>query len=673
MMTTRDFTTLAYTISPKTSKRTTFQDELQAAVSVRASKTKTVQYSNYDDFDEDEDDFLNELLKSRKKRNDALKAGKSKAKTNTFELSDDEDKHSRTKKVSFLKSQRISSPSNDTTASESHENEPPDSSTAEHINHNGSFSSQHSKNISEDSTQFKNSAAGSIDHQITRENSSKSLSYQTSDDTLLDMSLPLPSDGSMIETPAPVEKMNSLGEESSQTPQLSASGLDHAASAEREPPRPKPRQRTLGLSVHATQKLTEETTSQDLSRPQTSSASIPLSSDTSSNIAIRSCSPQWTEGDYTASCSPSKSPSNKSEHSQLFTKSTVDSGSRDGFISDESKDQARKYSTSFEEFNECSGNHSDQLSHAPEKSFDTRTSSSQRPQSVCSKKVESKYLGSLKVLDRKVSLQESELQAADSLRAAIYQEWLKKKKEKSKESMQLKKKDEILKEKKKKEQEAKKEDAVASYEAWKEKKSETLKAKAKERQDVIRKEQRAAEEKEEKRQSAAQVFEKWKRERDRLLKEKHRKQKEAENKLKVKKQETEEERKRDSKSAFSDWCEKKKDVLHEKLTTERKEFENKAEEERYMTEERDKMALEMYENWLILTQYQQEVHNLVQAIAESSLELNITKTKELCCGYVGKNLVDLLVPLNIQGQLMEQASGIVPKEEPDLCKSTVLF
>lgn len=44
----------------------------------------------------------------------------------------------------------------------------------------------------------------------------------------------------------------------------------------------------------------------------------------------------------------------------------------------------------------------------------------QRSQSVCSKKVESKYLGTLKVLDLKVP-QDSQPQAADSLRAAIYQ------------------------------------------------------------------------------------------------------------------------------------------------------------------------------------------------------------------------------------------------------------
>ncbi|XP_030280810.1 microtubule-associated protein 9 isoform X2 [Sparus aurata] len=643
-MTNQDFRTLAYTKSPKTSRRTTFQDELQAAVSARASQAKPEQYSYSDDFNEEEDDFLKELLESRKKRAGALKAGKGKAKINDFDISDDDGKHSRPKRVSFLKTQRISPPSEDTTASESRENEPPDSSIGRYNDYNTSFSSRHSTNVSEDNTYFKSSDGESNDPQITRESTSQSLSFQTSEDTLLDMPLPLPSENSMTETPGPEGKSNSALEESSQTPQLSAADLKHMSSAglftlflmystcthhillshcyysdsatEREPPRPKPRQRTLGLSLHAAEKIAEDAESQDLSRPHTSSVSIPLSTDSSSNIA-------WTDGDHTDSCSLSKSSSNKSEQSQVFTKSTFDSGSRDGFISDDSKEQERPYSTSFEEFND-SGDHSDQLTCVHDKSFDTRTSSShskttQRPQSACSRKVESKYLGSLKVLDRKIS--QSQPQAADSLRAAIYQEWLQKKKEKSKQNMELKKKEEMLKEKKKREEEAKKEDAVASYEAWKEKKAEALKAKAKEKQDKIRKEQRVNEEKEEKRQSAQQMFEKWKREHDHLLKEKYRQQKEAESKQKLKKQEKEEERKRDSKSAFSNWYEKKKDVLHEKVTTEREDVRNKEEEERYMKEERDKMALEMYENWLVrkeLEQMRQKEERRIKAILQDS-------------------------------------------------------
>ncbi|XP_037620553.1 microtubule-associated protein 9 [Sebastes umbrosus] len=618
-MTNQQIGTLAYTKSPKTSRRTTFQDELQAAVSARSSKTKTDQHSYSDDFNEDEDDFFNKLLKSRKKKAGALKAAKSKSKINDFEISDDEGTHGRTKRVSFLKTPKIGSPSEDTTASESRENEPPDSSTGHHDNYKDSFSSQHSTNVSDDNIRFKSSDVESTNPQITRESSSKSLSYHTSDDTLMDMSLPLPSDNSVIETPGPEEKSNSVLEGSSQTPQISATDLKQvsAADTEREPPKPKPRQRTLGLNLHVTEKIAEDAESHDLSRPQTSSASIPLSSDTSSNIA-------WSEKDHAISCSLSKSSSSKGEQSQILTRSTVDSGSRDGFMTDDSKEQERQYSTSFEEFNVESGDPSHQLSH--EKSFDTRTSSShskttQRSQSVCSRKVESKYLGTLKLLDRKISLEESQPPAADSLRAAVYQEWLQRKKEKSRENMQLQKKEEILKEKKKREEEAKKGDAVASYEAWKETKAASLKAKVKEKQDTIRKEQRAIEEKEEKKQSAKKVFEQWKHGHDHLLKEKSRKQREAESKLQFRKEEKEEERKRDSKSAFSDWREKKKDVLHEKVTMEREEIKNKAEEECYMKEERDQMALEMYEHWLVrkhLEQKRQREERRIQAILQDS-------------------------------------------------------
>lgn len=164
-------------------------------------------------------DFLNELLKSRRK-----KSGKSKAKINDFDISDDEGKRSKTKRVSFLKTQRISSPTEDTAASESRENEPPDSSVGRHNDYNNS---QHSTIVSEDNTQSKNSDAESTDPQreLMRESTSQSLSYQTSGETLLDTPLPLPSD-----TPAPDEKSDSALEERSETPQLTATDFKHESS-----------------------------------------------------------------------------------------------------------------------------------------------------------------------------------------------------------------------------------------------------------------------------------------------------------------------------------------------------------------------------------------------------------------------------------------------------------
>lgn len=172
-------------------------------------------------------DFLSELLKSRKKKTDAFKAGKSKATFNTFDLSDDEDKHNKTKKVSFLKTQRNNSPSNDTIASGPHENGATGSFVARLATDDGSFSSQHSTNVSEENMQLKNTGVESFDSRVTKENSS--LSYQTSDDTL---PLPLPSDSSVVDTPGPGEKTSSsVVEENSQTPELSASHQNHTVSA----------------------------------------------------------------------------------------------------------------------------------------------------------------------------------------------------------------------------------------------------------------------------------------------------------------------------------------------------------------------------------------------------------------------------------------------------------
>lgn len=592
---TTQFSSLVYTKSPNTSRRrTTFQDELQAAVSARASRAETDRCSYSDDFDEDEDDFLNELLKSRRKKK---RAGASKATKGEphiikdFEISDDEGQPGRTKRVSFLKTQKIVSPL-DGDVSESRENEPPGPSAGPRSNADDSSSSPRS--------------ALSADPQVAKGSSSKSLSYHTSDNSLLDGPLPVPSDNSVAETPGPEDKGNPVPEDSSHAPRV-------PADSDREPPRPKPRQRTLGLSLRAVEETAEDAASPDLGRPQTSSASIPLSSDASSNVA-------WTEGSPAVSCGLSKSPLSPSEQSQLLTKTTVDSRSRDGLISGDSQEQGTKYSTLFEEFNADLGGHSQQLSGVHQKSSD-RTSSShtaRRSHSVCSGKVESRYLGTLQLLDRKVPPQGS--RAADSLRAAVYQEWLQKKKEKSRENMQIKKKEEgALREKNKREEEAKKEDSVSSYEAWKEKKAESLKARAKEKQDALRKVQRATEESEEKKLSAKQVFEQWKREHDHLLKKKARRQREAENKLQFSKQEKEEERKRGSTSAFSNWSEKKTVVIHEKVTTEREETQNKAEEERYMKEERDKMALEMYESWLVrkdLEQKRQREERRIQAILQ---------------------------------------------------------
>ncbi|XP_036743764.2 microtubule-associated protein 9 isoform X6 [Manis pentadactyla] len=89
-------TTLAYTKSPKVTKRTTFQDELIKAITARSAKQRSSEYS--DDFDSDEIVSLGDFSDTSVDENSAKK------KMNDFHISDDEEKNS--PKLSFLKTKR---------------------------------------------------------------------------------------------------------------------------------------------------------------------------------------------------------------------------------------------------------------------------------------------------------------------------------------------------------------------------------------------------------------------------------------------------------------------------------------------------------------------------------------------------------------------------------------
>ncbi|KAB5515582.1 hypothetical protein PHYPO_G00248590 [Pangasianodon hypophthalmus] len=93
-------TTLAHTRSPKTSRRTTFQDELEAAVNERAVRNRVSHFNSYafNDEDDDDDDVLKELLKTRRKKIDMFKVSRTKTSISDFKLSDDEEENIRPKK-----------------------------------------------------------------------------------------------------------------------------------------------------------------------------------------------------------------------------------------------------------------------------------------------------------------------------------------------------------------------------------------------------------------------------------------------------------------------------------------------------------------------------------------------------------------------------------------------
>ncbi|XP_057698531.1 microtubule-associated protein 9 [Corythoichthys intestinalis] len=557
-MTSETFDILDYSQSPKTTKRTSFQDELETALSARASKTTSILYSK--DLDEDGDDFLDSLLKSRKNRSDAFKASK-RSTVYDFDFTEDDEKQGTKERMSFLKSpKRISDQGDRIAPQNTHE-------------------TTNTCQSSENEVQHKSDETKLTTHWPSKDNASISLSYQ-SDDAPLD--LPLPFYSSISPEPIRLEtredtREDTHGDETVQT--LLDADLKCAGTSdiEKETPKPKPRQRRVGLNRHVTENAE-------------ASPSAPLATN-SCNITDAS----FPERITAASCSPKLTDGHNAELS-----------ASDGRILGDSKEQQRPDSASLEAPNKESGELAVAQVTRVQSNSDIRASSckSMRPYTLQYKKVESKYLGTLKILDRKIS-QDCQLQDADSIRATVYQEWLKKKKEKLSESLN---KEKSLQEqnKKIKEEEEKKKDAAASYLAWKEKKNELLREKTKEAKYRMQKEQMALEEVEKKRKEAEQTYDQWKSNRDHILREKCRQQRETEKKLALKKQAEAEDRKRDSKSAYSNWCEKKTDAFQKKMWTERQENKNKSEERRYIQEEKDKMALEMYEHWLEKKDLQQK-------------------------------------------------------------------
>ncbi|KAM6346036.1 LOW QUALITY PROTEIN: microtubule-associated protein 9 [Podargus strigoides] len=213
--------------------------------------------------------------------------------------------------------------------------------------------------------------------------------------------------------------------------------------------------------------------------------------------------------------------------------------------------------------------------------------------------VSSQYLGTLKVLeDKRVQKDSTEFDKADSLRAAVFQNWLEKKRTILLELKRTeKKKAENLRNDIEKKEAAKREEAIASFEAWKKQKGrEAKKLREKNKLEELKK-MKAAEQNEEKIEAAQKAFEKWKERKVEYLRKQSRKEKQSERMRKRKEEELVVEKKRDSISAFEKWNEKKEEYIKqkkvEKILERRKQEMQEAEKE-----ERSKKALEEYQRWL---------------------------------------------------------------------------
>ncbi|KAM6269893.1 microtubule-associated protein 9 [Porphyrio hochstetteri] len=212
--------------------------------------------------------------------------------------------------------------------------------------------------------------------------------------------------------------------------------------------------------------------------------------------------------------------------------------------------------------------------------------------------VSSQYLGTLKVLEDKcVQKNSTEFDKADSLRAAVFQNWLEKKNAFLLELKRIeKKKAEELRKNTEKEA-VKREEAIASFEAWKKKKEIEAKKLSKKRKLEELKRKKAAQQNEEKMEVAQKAYEKWKEKKMESLREQSRKEQQSERIRKKKEEKLVAEKKRDSMSAFEKWNEKKEEYMKQKKVEQILERRNQ-EIEQAKKEEKSKKALEEYERWL---------------------------------------------------------------------------
>ncbi|XP_055653505.1 microtubule-associated protein 9 isoform X2 [Falco peregrinus] len=213
--------------------------------------------------------------------------------------------------------------------------------------------------------------------------------------------------------------------------------------------------------------------------------------------------------------------------------------------------------------------------------------------------VSSHYLGTLKVLeDKSVQKNNTEFDKGDSLRAAVFQNWLEKKKAFLLELKRLeKKKAENLRNNTEKKEADKREEAIASFEAWKKKKRIEAKMLSEKKKLEELQTKKAAEQKKEKTEEAQKAFEKWKERKVEYLREQRRKEEQSERIKKKKEEELVAEKRRDSVSAVEKWKEKKEEYIKQKKVKEILER-RKQEIQQAKKEEKNKKAMEEYERWL---------------------------------------------------------------------------
>ncbi|XP_053439367.1 microtubule-associated protein 9 isoform X2 [Nycticebus coucang] len=598
-------TTLAYTRSPRVTKRTTFQDELIRAVTARSARQRSSEYS--DDFDSDEIVSLGDFSDTSVDENSFKK------KVNDFQISDDEEKNS--PRLSFLKTKKSNSDiiKDESVCAIKNDDEMACDGCEDVVVNSLSDSQNKDQEIEKEKIEVKPKPRILS---IKSSSSENGTNFETDDHFK-----PSPRPRSILKNNIHVEENDRFGEdkETALSEELQSYSVpsslsrlnDQQLEAEKEtysenlaPEDPSLLPSSLKESLEdsfspgSEGKASVKVQNEEFAENHNSLKSDEVEENSFSIDLVTTVLEKSKESQETAD--DLEEEKEKAELS-MEDDSAVDpllSEPQGILISTKATESTKKTTEDRNMKNAKSTNNraSSASARLMTSEFLKKSNSKRRTPSASTS---SHYLGTLKVLDQKPSQKQNiEPDKADAIRAAVYQEWLEKKNTYLHEMHRIKRiESENLRIQNEQKRAAKREEALASFEAWKAmKEKEAKKIAAKKRLEEKNK-KKTEEENALRKGEALQAFEKWKEKKMEYLKEKNKKEKEYERAKKQKEEEIVAEKKKDNLTAVEKWNEKKeaffKQKEKEKINEKRKE-ELKRAEKNY----KDKQAINEYEKWL---------------------------------------------------------------------------
>ncbi|XP_063316171.1 microtubule-associated protein 9 [Pelobates fuscus] len=578
-------TTLAYTKSPKTAKRTSFQDELKRALNARVSRQQAIEETANSDYSDefDSDDSLNESSDDKKTFQSTAKKT-----LRRFPISDDESDDF-PKKVSFLKNK------NDINMQDG-----PSAKTTDN-NENSQLKFPHKKSkelrILDDNENKPTPKPREI--RSKSPSSSPGVSASLSEERVK----PTPTKRNFLKKGSHIDKDSGETEETHSSPKHAS--LSAPSSLTR---------------LHDKNSASEILSFTERHSSQGHRISNQPSMDSSINSKFQTRSLSFGENSLTLSkelpdfkdleikdkepfgVSESQGNGKKSPSVLEMMLKTVYEKTKHS-ENDDHPLQEMGDNSSFDQQTVLHGKHSKEDNSELDQSDASRTLPSEHSSKRASKhharwSAKSRYLGTLTLLDKAIKDNSCDVEPADVLRATVYQNWLEKKKVFIQELHKIKKTEEEEKKKKSsKDKSFKNQEATAAFHSWKLEKQKEIKQMLMKQREEEEKKMNEVQETLRKKEEAQKTFEIWKENKKEYLKEKMLKEKQLEMEKKRKEQESIKEKQNDNKSAVKSWKEKKEHVLkqkkREKMTEKMKLEKLKAEKE-----EQEKRAMEIYEEWL---------------------------------------------------------------------------